>query len=140
MTSTTKKKPDRKSSSSNVCKNVTRILETIVIVIKISNARLIRLLLSPIWIMLNIFLSPYESISQRNSDIFGVRRILPVMDGPLSSGYPPPDSAPCRRGFRQRSPPSHADDRSSPYRPRLRSHRQESSRWHPPPSGFRPFR
>ena len=55
MTSTTKKKPDRKSSSSNVCKNVTRILETIVIVIKISNARLIRLLLSPIWIMLNIF-------------------------------------------------------------------------------------
>ena len=55
MTSTAKKKPDRKSSSSNVCKNVTRILETIVIVIKISNARLTRLLLSPIWIMLNIF-------------------------------------------------------------------------------------
>ena len=52
-----------RDNSSNVCANVTRIFKTIVIVINISNALLIRLLLSPIWIMLNIFFFNEQSLS-----------------------------------------------------------------------------
>lgn len=45
----------KNASSSNVCKKVTSILATIVTVMKMSNIRLIGLLLSPICIILNIF-------------------------------------------------------------------------------------
>ena len=44
-----------KASSSKVCRKVTRIFAQITIAIKISKSRLRRLLLSPIWMMLNIF-------------------------------------------------------------------------------------
>ena len=48
-------KTGEEESSSNVSRKVTRIFEMITVVIKKSNPRLIRLLLSPIYIMLNIF-------------------------------------------------------------------------------------
>ena len=54
-------------SCSNVCKNVTRIFDRIVIVIKMSNPLLIRLLLSPIWMILNIFFFKIRLCNQQNT-------------------------------------------------------------------------
>ena len=52
--SITWKKPDRKDSSEKVWRKVTTIFEKITTVMKISKARLIRLLLSPICMILKI--------------------------------------------------------------------------------------